>query len=340
MSPTGAALAAAATAVVDDFPVAITWKPDGSELIVGGGEGGIYRVGARDGVVQKLGDHLPGVLQLAWQPKGELLASSGQDGSVQLWRMSAGEARPLHRGKGWPAGLAWRADGTALAFATGREVQVFDDAGTLLHRKPDHGVTLSHLAWRGRGEIVTAGNGALFLDPAEEGTGEQFVLEGTPLTLALSPDSRIVANGLADGTINFRYINNRKRSRMSGYDGKVHQTSWNSGSRYLASASTGATSIVVWDFGGKGPEGSDPLQLSAHEERIEALTWQGNGPLLASAGRDWRVVLWRPAPRSEAALDIQLLDGPACNASWSPDGSKLAVVQDSGKVRFFSLRAA
>jgi WD40 repeat protein len=167
---------------------------------------------------------------------------------------------------------------------------------------------------------------------------EQFVLEGTPLTLALSPDMKIAASGLADGTVNFRYLNNRKRSRMSGYEGKVEQTAWSANSRYLATASSGASSIVVWDFGGKGPEGSEPLQLNAHEERIESLAWQASGAMLASAGRDWRVVLWRPAPNSRAALDIQLLDGPACGACWSPDGRHLAVVQASGRIRIFQLR--
>jgi hypothetical protein len=127
---------------------------------------------------------------------------------------------------------------------------------------------------------------------------------------------------------------------MSGYDGKVDQTSWSSNSRYLATASTGASSIVVWDFGGKGPEGSEPLQLNAHEERIESLAWQGSGTLLASAGRDWRVALWRPGPNSREALDIQLLDGPAGSTCWSPDGTRLAVAQTSGRIRFFVARPA
>ena len=39
---------------------------------------------------QKLGEHAPGVLELAWQPGGALLASSGQDGSVRLWDLDAG----------------------------------------------------------------------------------------------------------------------------------------------------------------------------------------------------------------------------------------------------------
>lgn len=342
MSGPRPALTAGATAGIDDFPVALAWTADGSALFVGGGEGAIHCVQARDGDVRKLGEHAPGVLQLAIQPGGALLASSGQDGSVRLWNATGEDRLPqaLHRAKGWPAGLAWRADGQALAFGVGKDVLVFDGSGTLQRELAGHAVTLSHVGWRGRNEIIAAGNGALFIDQVDAAGVEQLVLEGTPLTLALSPDLKVAANGLADGSINFRYLNNRKRSRMSGYEGKVDQTAWSASSRYLATASSGASSIVVWDFGGKGPEGSDPLQLNAHEERIEALAWQGNGPLLASAGRDWRVVLWRPAPNGRAALDIQLLDGPAGSACWSPDGTRLAVAQPSGKVRFFSLKAA
>jgi WD40 repeat protein len=237
----------------------------------------------------------------------------------------------------WPVGLAWRADGRQLAFAQGKDVLLFDDAGHPAQTLGGHGVALSHLAWRGRGELVGAGNGALFVDRADGSAIEQFVLEGTPMTLAVSPDLKVVANGLADGTVNFRHLNSRKRSRMSGYAGKVDQTVWSANSRWLATASTGASTIVVWDFGGKGPEGSEPLQLESHEDRIEHLAYQTSGPLLASAGRDWRVVLWRPGPGSRTALDIQLLDGPACRAAFAPDGRMLAVAQTSGKVRFYRI---
>lgn len=337
-----ATLRAGAVARVDDFPVALAFSPDGRTLVVGGGEGRIHRVSVEDGSATLLDEGSPGVLELAWQPRGSLLAASGQDGAVRLFAMddAAPVPRVLHRSPRWPAGLAWRSDGQQLAFASGKEVLVFGADGGLLRTIAGHSVPLSHLGWRGRDELVAAGNGALFVDRADSGAVEQFVLEGIPQTLSLSPDGRIAACGLADGTINFRYLNNRKRSRMSGYEGKVSLTGWSANSRYLASASSGASSVVVWDFGGKGPEGSEPLQLEAHEERVEALAWQGTGALLATAGRDWRLVLWRPGPGSRKPLDIQLLDGPAGMMGWSPDGRRLAVAQTSGTVRFFSLSAA
>jgi len=333
-------LQAGASAGIEDFPAALAWSPDGKQLAVGGGEGRLYLVDSATGAARLLGEHSPGVLELAWQPKGLLLASSGQDGAVRLWNTGVEAQAPqvLHRAARWPAGLGWRSDGQKLAFASGKDVLLFDAAGAPLSPLQGHAVTLSQLAWRGRDELIATGNGALFVDRTDTGVIEQFVLEGTPLTLALSPDNRIVANGLADGTVNFRHLNSRKRSRMSGYEGKVEHTQWSGNSRYLATASSGASSIVVWDFSGKGPEGSEPLQLNAHEDRIEALAYQPAGALLVSSGRDWRVALWKPAPGgNRAALDIKLLDGPVGSTCWSPDGRSLAVTQPAGKVRFFSI---
>ena len=339
MSKDAATLRGGVTARIDDFPVALAFSPDGRTLVVGGGEGRVYRVAVDDGSTQLLDDSSPGVLDLAWQPKGTLLAVGGQDGAVRLFDLNdaAPTARVLHRSPRWPAGVSWRSDGQQLAFASGKDVLVFAADGQPVRTLAGHAVPLSHLVWRGRDELIAAGNGALFVDRIDTGAIEQFVLEGIPQTLSLAADGRIAACGLADGTLNFRYLNNRKRSRMSGYDGKVSLTGWSANSRYLASASTGASSVVVWDFGGKGPEGSEPLQLEAHEERVEALAWQGTGALLATAGKDWRLVLWRPGPGSRKPLDIQLLDGPAGLMGWSPDGKRLAVAQTSGSLRFYQL---
>lgn len=340
MSANSAVLVPGASTGIDDFPVDLSWSPAGNAFAVAGGEGRLYRIAPEGGEPVLLGTHEPGLLSVAWQPKGELLATAGQDGSVRLWKSVDGAMQVVHRGRGWPAGLAWRNDGQRLAFAAGRSLQVLDADGQPQLVLDAHTVNLTHLAWRGRDEIVAAGNGALYVDRiAGGGQIEQFLLEGTPQTLALSPDLKIVANGLADGTVNFRFLNVNRRSRMSGYEGKVDQTAWSANSRLLATSSSGAGSIVVWDFSGKGPEGSQPLQLEAHEERIESLAWQPGGPHMVSASRDWKLVLWKPGPGTRRPLDVQRLQGTPALARWSPDGKLLAVAESGGRISCYALRA-
>ena len=340
MSRAGASLQAGAQSPLDDFPVDLAWSADARHVLVAGGEGKLHRVTAADGAVDLLGEQQPGLLSVACQPGGNRVATAGQDGAVRLWE--GGASIIVHRGMGWPTGLAFEPRGKALAFAVGKQLRIHGLDGALLGDIGPHEVGITHLAWRNADELIVAGNGALFTDRLRpESSITRHVLEGTPQCLALSPDGRIAAAGLQDGQVQFRILPTQKRSRMSGYDGKLALVAWSGNSRYLATASTGSQDIVVWDFSGKGPEGSAPLELRLHAERIEALAFQPAGNHLVSVGRDGRVVLWKPGPGAQAAaaLDVQLLDGAGSLARWSPDGRQLAVAQASGRVRCFALRS-
>ena len=337
MSRVTATLVAGAQVLLDDYPADLCWSPDGRHVVVAGAEGRLHRVAAEDAAVLALGSHEPGLLAVAWQPGGRTLATAGQDGSVRLWdalAAAAGEGRVVHRGMGWPMGLAFDAKGRR---------QVRDSEGAAVATVGPHPVQVSLLAWRSSDELLVAGNGALFTDRlAPEVRSTQHLLDGAPLVLVISPDGRIAATGLQDGQVNFRFLATQKRSRMSGYDGKVTQASFSANSRWLATSATGSSEIVVWDFSGKGPEGTEPLQLHAHEERVESLAFAPAGPWLASGGRDWRVALWRPGPSQrddDGPVDVHLLDGPVGLLRWSRDGQRLAVAQADGRLRFFALRS-
>jgi WD40 repeat protein len=192
-------------------------------------------------------------------------------------------------------------------------------------------------------ELAAAGQTQAWLCELAAGSVTQIDLEGGPVTLSYSPDGRVLAAGLQDGVVSFRYVATQKKSRMSGYDGKVTHTAWSANSRYLASAASGASTVIVWDFGGKGPEGTMPMQLGTHTDRIEALAFQPGGKLLATAGRDGRVALWHPGPQYRAtkegplpqAMDVHLVPATPVLLRWSGDGRRLAVAQGDGRVAFF-----
>jgi WD40 repeat protein len=330
---------------LDDYPVDLAWSPDGRHVMVAGGEGRLHRVTCADGAVSLRGEQAPGLLSVCWQPGGKLVATAGQDGAVRLWDALADDAGQLvHRGMHWPAGLSFEPKGKALAFATGKVLRVFGSDGAPRVELAGHDVNLTQVAWRTSQELVATGNGALFVDRIAPDTQiARHALDGAPLSLAVSPDGRIAANGLQDGMVGFRYLIAQKRSRMSGYDGKVPHIAWSANSRYLATASSSSQEIIVWDFSGKGPEGSEPMELRAHTDRIEALAYAPEGAWLASGGRDGRLVLWKPGPAARGAVtdmpfDVQMPGGVICLLRWSRDGRQLAVAQADGGLRLFMLK--
>ena len=344
MNAAAAALTAGPQVLLDDFPVDLAWSPDGRHVLVAGGEGRLHRVATDDANATLRGEQAPGLLSVAWQPGGKVVATAGQDGAVRLWDALSDDAgRVLHRGLQWPAGLGFEPKGKALAFATGKLLRVFGSDGTALAELGGHDTTLAQVAWRSSQELVASGNVALFVDRIAPDTQiVRHTLDGAPLSLAVSPDGRIAANGLQDGMVGFRYLIAQKRSRMSGYDGKVPHVAWSANSRYLATAATGVHELIVWDFSGKGPEGSEPMTLRAHTDRIESIAYAPAGAWLASGGRDGRLVLWRPGPAARGAVtdqpfDIQTLDAPIALLRWSRDGQRLAVAQADGRLRFYAL---
>jgi WD40 repeat protein len=156
------------------------------------------------------------------------------------------------------------------------------------------------------------------------------------LTATYSPNGKVLASGMQDGTVHFWMLTTGKDSQMRGYGSKVTLTEWSANSRYLATAA--GAEVVVWDFGGKGPEGSAPLELSGHTERITHLAFQPDGPWLVSAGRDWRLTLWQPG-KEKQAVDAHLTGGEITAVKWSPDGRRLAVGEAKGRLTIYELQS-
>lgn len=352
MSTPDARLESRVSASLADYPVDAAWTSNGAELLVGGGEGDLSLVNGATGEVRHIGRHEPGVLNVAVLDGDTAAISTGQDGSVRRWAPgdgSDGKGTILHRGMGWPQSLVTNANASALAFAQGRTIRVLDADGKTLRVFENIGRGASLLSWRGRmNELAAAGQTHAWLCEIDSGRVTELELEGGPVTLAYSPEGRILIAGLQDGVVSFRYVAQNRKSRMSGYDGKVTHTVWSANSRYLATAASGASTVVLWDFSGKGPEGSMPLQLGTHSDRIEALAFQPNGKLLATAGRDRRLALWQPGPhyrqKGDAplpqAMDVHLLKSVPTLLRWSPDGKRLAVLETDGRVSFFDASSA
>lgn len=334
-----AVLAERASVALDTYIVDLDWSADSRSLAAAGGEGAVVLIenAADEPRSRLLGEHGMGAISVAWQPRGSVVASSGQDGEVALWDTSGSTVKRLRPGTAWTDHLAYSPDGKLLATASARVLSLWDEAGDLFHRFEPHASSISALAWDKPGrDLAAAIQGAVCvhrIEPPRFST-RRYAWPAACLTAGFSPNGKVLASGTQDGTVHFWNLATGKDAQMRGYGSKVTLTEWSANSRYLATAA--GAEVIVWDFAGKGPEGSKPLQLSGHTERITHLAFQPNGPWLVSAGRDWLVSLWQPGKNARAA-DAHLARGEITAVRWSPDGRHVAVGDSKGTLTFHEL---
>ena len=323
----------------DDYLADCAWSPDGRQLAVAGGEGNIGLASVSDTLaLRNIGTHLLGTLAVAWQPRAQCFATSGQDGAIALWDAAAGTQ--LKRWKPAVAAtqaLAWSPDGQLLATAAGKVVSLWSASGDKVHAFAPAASTAVALAFdRPGSDIGVALNGEIAVHRVEKSRYEtrRYKWPGACLTVNFSGNGRFLASGMADGSLHFWNRSTGKDSQMRGYDGKVQLVGWSDNSRYLASSA--GNEVVLWDFSGRGPEGTKPIVLSGHTDRVDSFHWQPGGEHLVTGGRDWRLSLWRPAKAGQP-VDVQMVDAEISAVRWSPDGKRVAVGEKQGRLTVFDL---
>jgi WD40 repeat protein len=322
-----------------DYPVDATWSADERALVIAGGQGALLWLDVATAALRRLSEHAGGVLAVAWRAGSQQFASSGQDGEVRLWDAQSGTAKLAFAAAQWSERLAYSGNGRLLAVATGRALQVFNADGSVHAQLPAQPGVIAALAWRPKGsELAALGNGGARIHRLEpEVQTREFPLPGACLTADWSPDGRILASGMQDGSVHYWNVAAGSQSQMRGYGSKVSLSSWSANSRLLATAAD--AEIIVWDFSGSGPEGSTPQQLAAHTARLTQLAFQPRGSLLAAGARDHRVTLWRIA-QPQQPIDAHLLSGEVALLRWSRSGEQLAVADRAGLLSLYTLRTS
>ena len=335
MSQPGSQLRLRGRIDLGDFPIDAAWSPDGHSLLVACGEGALQLVELDAApAVRSIGEHAGGALALAWQRAGNAFASSGQDGEVRLWDARTLQSQVLLSDRSWSEQLAFSDNGRLLAVGTGRVLRIYDTGAALQARFDPQPGTITGIAWRPRlPEVAAVGNGGMRLHRLEpQPVSQDHPFKGAALTARWKPDGRLLAAGTQDGGVHLWYVAAGTESQMQGYGSKVTATEWSANGRYLATCADSA--VIVWDFGGRGPEGSRPLELRSHSERVVALAFRPTGTWLVSAALDRRLLLWRVGAAA-TPQDAHLLADECTLLRYSRSGDRLAVADARGGLSIF-----
>jgi WD40 repeat protein len=280
--------------------------------------------------------HPAGALCVAFSTDGRAVVTGGQDGMVRLWDTVTGAAVGETRvGSAWVERVSHAAEDATYAAAVGRAVVVLDGTLREVRRLGPFDSTVADLRHVGGGGLLVACYGGLTLVPRQGGATRSYAWKGSALVACASPDGQWLATGCQDDSVHVWKRTTGKDMQMSGYAAKPRALAWDAGSRLLATS--GAESVTVWDFSGRGPQGSTPRELAGHVALVECLAFQNRGPLLASAGQDGALLLW--AALQQRCLAVAAAGAPLTTLHWAPDDSFVMAGDTHGNLTAWNVPA-
>jgi WD40 repeat protein len=302
-----------------EYVVALAVSRDGARLVVGLGDGRLLGFSLPSGKeVFRVQAHPGGLLGLALSPDGRYIATCGQESKAKLWTPEGVLWRELAGGASWVEHLAWSPLGTCLATASGRGIRLWSPEGECLREFASLPSTAGGLAWRQDGAYLAAPcyGGVSLLPVASGAVPRQLAFRGSLISIAWSPDAKVLACGSQDCSVHFWRLATGADSQMEGYRAKPKALAWDSRSQFLATS--GDAAVSVWDFRGKGPEGTAPILLKGHRSNCTQLAFSPRKGMLASGGLDAAVFLWEPL-RASSPLRVGELLREVTALVWHPE---------------------
>lgn len=276
--------------------------------------------------------HEVGTCALALRPRGDVLATAGQDGRIRLFDAASGAVKAeVEGGAQWVEHLAWSPSGELLLSGAGRMARLWRPDGTRVGSLPEMSYTVSALQWHSEKEsfAVAAYGEIRIFEGAAASPRRRFAWKGSMLALSWSPNGRFLATGNQDATVHLFIVATGKDLEMSGYATKVRELAWDATSRFLATG--GGELVTIWDFSGKGPAGTAPMQIEGHRANVSALAFQHRGSALASGGDDGALLLWAPVQDTQLRARAEL-GSAVSQLAWAPDDQCIAAGSAAGQV--------
>jgi WD40 repeat protein len=281
--------------------------------------------------------HANDVLGVAFRPDGQVVAGSGQDGSIRLWDTGTGKhLRTLHGHTGPVRRLAFSPDGNRVASASyDQTVRLWDaDSGKVLKILEGHKSSLWCVAFSPDGASIVSGseNGKLILwDTTSGKLLRQWQLPGAAATVAFASDGRHLVTANRNGT---SYVLRLGPAAFVPQD----NASPTSPSPFDALRSDQIPAYEKKVAGGGDPD-STPAELVAilgdsrlkHTEKVQDVEFASAGKWIVSAGWDRIIRFWHSGNGEELSASSPLIER-VFSLSLNKDETLLAAAHENGSI--------
>ena len=280
----------------------------------------------------RLEGHQGRVTSVVFSPDGSNLATSGDDGTAQIWDTNGKQLAKLKGYEGRVTSVVFSPDGSKLAIGgDDGTAQIWDTNGKQLAELKGYEGRVTSIVFSPDGSKL-ATNGADGTARIWDTTGRQLAAlkghQGEVWSVAFSPDGSKLTTSGDNGTARIWDITGKPLAELK-HQGIVTSIVFSSDGSKLATSSNDGTA-QIWD-----PNGKQLSVLKGHQGVVWSVVFSSDGSKLATSGDDGTVRIWNSTGNQLAELKGQQGHVHIYNVMFSPDGSKLATSGDDGTARIW-----
>ncbi|USR89665.1 TIR domain-containing protein [Phormidium yuhuli AB48] len=289
--------------------------------------------------IQVFAGHSDKVWDIDLSLDGTYLASASSDNTVIIWELDGQPYQTLRAHNNWVRSVSFSPDGTTLVTGSDDDtVRLWNLQGILLRTFSGHDASVRSVQFAPDGTTIASGS--------DDATVRLRSIEGAVVEILqghrtgvkgvrFSPDNLI--GSVADTTLNIWQEDGAQLLQTVEYTAGMRASHFTTDGQFVITASYDST-LQLWDLPALlNGEGREPVRLfEGHDATVKNFAVSEDGELMASAGAERRLILWRLSDGEILQQFHEVHESEATDVGFLPDNQGLVSVGGGGHVKVWS----